>query len=289
MSRRMPSRAMLVSAPANMSEINSRSSSSRSRNLLPRLFSLCASRSSAERIAPSNSGLTRSRHSPSRSLQSQTSVSLVSECSRMPRSSCAAQFRLLPGLDKDARDVARPRGRDSTASAARRARVQCSPSAAGIAARTRFSLPAGSLGKIVTRRGSSSRDDAGQRQLGIRCSLGRGQRSSKSSRAMTSSSVNAGLNFWFRTAASSIAFTIGCSCVAGSLEFAVELDDLIERRGLLLRLTRLIEERDQLVGARNLFAAQFDRLGLLGRDVEIAVLFQRLRRASSTTSSIPLR
>ena len=54
------------------------------------------------------------------------------------------------------------------------------------------------------------------------------------------------------------------------------LDDLVERGQLPFQLARLVEGREQFVRARDRLFAQFDGVGLLRRDAEMAVLFQRL-------------
>ena len=64
------------------------------------------------------------------------------------------------------------------------------------------------------------------------------------------------------------------------IELVVKLDDLIQCRDLLLRLPRLIEERKQLIRARNFFATQLDRLCFLGRKMEEPVLLDRLHRGT---------
>ena len=98
--RRMASRARPGSAPAKISGIKARSERSRSRRRVLRLLlSLCWSRSQAERIAPSSSGLIRSGQS-ARFLQSQKSISLVAECSRKLRSKRSAQLVLLCRLPR---------------------------------------------------------------------------------------------------------------------------------------------------------------------------------------------
>ena len=60
------------------------------------------------------------------------------------------------------------------------------------------------------------------------------------------------------------------------LEFVMELDDLVERGGLFLRLARLIEKGEQLVGARDRRGAQLDRVVLFRRDEEVAFLLEQL-------------
>ena len=64
----------------------------------------------------------------------------------------------------------------------------------------------------------------------------------------------------------------------GFVEFVVELDDLVQRRHLLFRLTGLVEKGQQLVRARNFFSAQLNRFGLLRGQMKKAVFLESLRR-----------
>src|SRR6266513_1706967 len=95
----MVSRATPISPFANISPSSCRSSTSARCNLLPRPGALRCSRSSAAKIAPSNSGLIRSLQR-SRSLHNQTSISLVAECSRILRSSIVFTSACCPVLDR---------------------------------------------------------------------------------------------------------------------------------------------------------------------------------------------
>ncbi len=60
------------------------------------------------------------------------------------------------------------------------------------------------------------------------------------------------------------------------LKFLVQLDDLIERRGLFLGLAGLPEKAQQLGRARDGRSAQLDRVVLFCRDEEMAFLLEEL-------------
>ena len=56
----------------------------------------------------------------------------------------------------------------------------------------------------------------------------------------------------------------------------MQLDDLVERGGLLLRLAGLIEKGEQLIGARDRRGAELDRVVLFCRDKKVAIFLKQL-------------
>ena len=59
------------------------------------------------------------------------------------------------------------------------------------------------------------------------------------------------------------------------LEFVVQLDDLVERSGLLLWLPGLIEKSEQFIGARDRRRAELDWVVLSCRDKKVAIFLKQ--------------
>ena len=273
MRRRIESRARPGSAPAKISGIKERSERSRSRRRVLRLLlSLCWSRSQAERMALSSSGLISSGQS-ARFLQSQKSISLVAECSRKLRFKSGAQFVQFAGFGEDLRHRRhQPRvaalhemqgaGRSSVHRARRAGR-------GGL----RRSFAEGSFEQNGREPRLFFDDQTLEREIRLdRCSFGGLEKIVAADDELEShrrieplvpargllDRVDERLQLLFRL-----------------LEFVMQLDDLVERGGLLLGLARLVEKGEQFVGARDRRSAQFDRLVLFRRDKKVAFFLKQ--------------